>query len=190
MGPHKIRLMMKAERAAAQRRFRRQRNKNKLAVPGIHKCIIVLDHLKPTFNVGKIFRSAETFGCQEVHLVGIEFFDPAPSMGAFKWVPAQFHSRFMTCYAQLLGRGYTPFILEPGQGEPVMDADLPEKSAFVFGHEEYGISFEPDLYPEIRRLTIPQYGRSQSLTVSVAASIILYEYTRQHKKGGRQNQAP
>lgn len=180
MGPHKIRLMMKAEREAAQRRFRRQRNKNKLAVPGIHKCIIVLDHLKPTFNVGKIFRSAETFGCHEIHLIGIEFFDPAPSMGAFKWVPAQFHSRFMTCYAQLLDRGYTPFILEPGQGRAVMDTDLPEKSAFVFGHEEFGISFEPDLYPEIRRLTIPQYGRSQSLNVSVAASIILYEYARQH----------
>ncbi len=180
MGPHKIRLMMKAEKEAAKRRFRRQRNKNKLASPGIHKCIIVLDHLKPTFNIGKIFRSAETFGCQELHLVGIDFFDPAPGMGAFKWVPAQFHQRFLTCYAQLLERGYTPFILEPGQGSAIMDTALPEKSAFVFGHEEYGISFEPDLYPEVKRLTIPQYGKSQSLNVSVAASIILYEYTRQH----------
>ena len=189
MGPHKIRLMMKAERAAAQRRFRRQRNKNRLATPGIHDCIIVLDHLKPTFNVGKIFRSAETFGCREVHLIGIDFFDPAPSMGAFKWVPAHFHNRFITCYAQLLERGYTPFILEPGQGEAIMDTPLPKKSAFVFGHEEYGISFEPDLYPEIRRLTIPQYGRSQSLNVSVAASIILYEYTRQHGTPGIPAQA-
>lgn len=180
MSPHKIRMMMRSEREAAKRRFRQQRNKNRLARPGIHKCIIVLDHLKPTFNVGKIFRSAETFGCHEIHLVGIEFFDPAPSMGAFKWVPAHFHQRFMTCYAQLLERGYTPFILEPGSGEAIMEAPLPEKSAFVFGHEEHGISFEPDLFPEVKRLTIPQFGRSQSLNVSVAASIILYEYTRQH----------
>lgn len=182
MGPHKIRMMMKAEKEAAKRRFRRQRNKNRLASPGKHQCIIVLDHLKPTFNVGKIFRSAESFGCREVHLIGIDFFDPAPAMGAFKWVPAQFHNRFLTCYAQLLERGYTPFILEPGQGTPIMNTPLPEKSAFVFGHEEYGISFEPDLYPDVKQLTIPQYGRSQSLNVSVAASIILYEYTRQHAK--------
>ena len=173
-------MALKAERDLAQKRFRREYNKNRMAVPGIHKCIVVLDGLKPTFNIGKIFRSAETFGCHEVHLIGTDFFDPAPGMGAFKWVPAHFHQRFMTCYTQLLERGYTPFILEPARGEAIMDTALPEKSAFVFGHEEHGISFEPDLYPEVKRLTIPQYGRSQSLNVSVAASIILYEYTRQH----------
>ena len=70
-----------------------------------------------------------------------------------------------------------------------MDVDLPEKSAFVFGHEEFGISFEPDLFPEVERLTIPQYGRSQSLNVSVAASIILYEYTRQFACRSLESQA-
>lgn len=182
MGPHKVRQMMKAEREMAKRRFRRQRNKNRLAQPGVHDCIIVLDHLKPTYNIGKIFRSAEAFGCRELHLVDIDYFDPAPGMGAFKWVPAVFHKRFLSCYTNLVERGYTPYILEPGQGEPVMEACLPPKSAFIFGHEEYGISFEPDLFPEIRRLTIPQFGKSQSLNVSVAASIILYEYTRQQGK--------
>ncbi len=51
MGPHKVRQMMKAEREMAKRRFRRQRNKNYLAAPGIHDCIIVLDNLKPTYNI-------------------------------------------------------------------------------------------------------------------------------------------
>nr|WP_321400531.1 TrmH family RNA methyltransferase [uncultured Desulfobacter sp.] len=178
MGSYKARMIIKEAKEEARRRFRRHRNKNRLAAPGIHKCIIVLDGLKPTFNIGKIFRSAETFGCHEVHLIGTDFFDPAPARGAFKHVPAKFHSRFISCYAELIERGYTPFILEPGQGEPIMDVDLPKKSAFVFGHEEFGISFEPDLFPQVERLTIPQYGRCQSLNVSVAASIILYEYTR------------
>lgn len=190
MSSYNVRMMLKAEKEAAKRRFRRQRNKNRLAVPGIHQCIVVLDSLKPTFNIGKIFRSAETFGCHEVHLIGTDFFDPAPAMGAFKWVPARFHQRFITCYAQLLERGYTPFIMEPALGEAVVDAELPEKSAFVFGHEEYGISFEPDLYPEVKRLSIPQYGRSQSLNVSVAASIILYEYTRRHGRTGNRRSGP
>lgn len=187
MSNYKLRQMMKAEREATQRRFRRHRNKNKLAPPGVHDCILVLDGLKPTFNVGKIFRSAEAFGCGEIHLIDIDFFDPSPARGAFKWVPARFHKRFMTCYADLQERGYTPFILEPGKGESIMEIDLPEKSAFVFGHEEFGISFEPDLFPAVRRLTIPQFGRSQSLNVSVAASIILYEYARQH---GNDSEAP
>jgi tRNA G18 (ribose-2'-O)-methylase SpoU len=179
-GPHKIRLMMKAERDLARRRFRRQRNKNRLAQPGPHDCILVLDHLKPTYNIGKIFRSADAFGAREIHLVGIDFFDPAPGMGAFKWVPAVFHKDFFSCYTVLVNAGYTPILLEPGKGETLTTASLPAKSAFVFGHEEFGISFEPDLFPEIRRMTIPQFGKSQSLNVSVAASIILYEYVRQH----------
>ncbi len=180
MGPHKVRMMMKAERDLAKRRFRRQRNKNRLATSGVHDCVIVLDHLKPTYNIGKIFRSAEAFGAKELHLVGIDYFDPAPGMGAFKWVPAVFHTNFYPCYTHLINNGYTPFILEPGKGAPIMDTPLPKKSAFIFGHEEYGISFEPDLFPQIQRLTIPQYGKSQSLNVSVAASIILYEYVRQN----------
>jgi tRNA G18 (ribose-2'-O)-methylase SpoU len=182
MGPHKVRLMMKTERDLAKRRFRRQRNKNYLAEPGVHDCVIVLDHLKPTYNIGKIFRSAEAFGASEIHLVGIDFFDPAPGMGAFKWVPAVFHDNFFSCYTNLVNKGYTPFILEPGKGNSITKTDLPKKSAFIFGHEEYGISFEPDLFPKIKPLTIPQFGKSQSLNVSVAASIILYEYTRQHGK--------
>ena len=180
MGTHKVRQMMRSQREMARRRFRRQRNKNYLAEPGIHDCIIVLDNLKPTYNIGKIFRSSEAFGCREIHLVGIDFFDPAPGMGAFKWVPAVFHTEFFPCYTDIVDKGYTPYILEPGQGTPVMDTRLPKKSAFIFGHEEFGISFEPDLYPRINRLTIPQYGKSQSLNVSVAASIVLYEYVRQH----------
>jgi tRNA G18 (ribose-2'-O)-methylase SpoU len=182
-GPHKIRQMMRAERVRAQRRFRRHKNRNMLADPGCHSCVLVLDHLKPTFNIGKIFRSAEAFGCKEIHLVGIDFFDPAPAMGAFKWVPAFFYSRFNTCYAHLINQGYTLFILEPRQGEPVMDVMLPEKSAFILGHEERGLHFEPDLFDRLRRLTIPQYGRSESLNVSVAASIVLYEYVCQARRG-------
>ena len=180
MSPHKIRQMLKSEREAARRRFRRQRNKNYLAKPGIHQCIIVLDHLKPTFNVGKIFRSAEAFGAREVHLVGIDFFDPAPAMGAFKWVPARFYRQFYPCYLDLLQRGYTPYTLEPDTKTCISQTHLPAKSAFIFGHEEFGISFEPELFPDMKRLSIPQFGKSQSLNVSVAASIILYEYVRQH----------
>jgi tRNA G18 (ribose-2'-O)-methylase SpoU len=180
MGPHKIRAMMKNERELAKRRFRRQRNQNYLAVPGIRECVIVLDHLKPSYNIGKIFRSADAFGAREIHLIGIDFFDPAPGMGAFKWVPAVFHNSFFSCYTDLVQKGYAPFILEPGLGDNLTQTTLPVKSAFIFGHEEFGISFEPDLYPALQRLTIPQVGKSQSLNVSVAASIILYEYARQH----------
>ncbi len=42
-----------------------------------------------------------------------------------------------------------------------------------------GLSFSADDYPSVRRLHIPQYGRVESLNVSIVASIVMYEYTRQ-----------
>jgi tRNA G18 (ribose-2'-O)-methylase SpoU len=159
-------------------RYEKQRRRNLLASPGVHEFIIVLDSLKAGFNIPKILRSAEVFGAHEVHLVNIGPFDPAASKGAFKNVPARFHDSFETCHADLVQRGYTLFALEPGNGEPLTQAELPAKSAFIFGHEEFGLSFDPAGYPDIRGLTIPQFGQIESLNVSVAASIVMYEYIR------------
>jgi len=180
MGLRKLKRKLQMERRLAEDRFRRHRNANRLAPPGPHDFVIVLDHLKPGYNIGKIFRSADAFGAREVHLVGIEFFDPAPAMGSFKWVPARFQTTFEDCRRELTARGYTLLCLEPQGGRPLPEADLPRKSAFIFGHEEYGLSFDRRLYPEVLPVTIPQVGRVQSLNVSIAASVVMWEYLRRH----------
>jgi tRNA G18 (ribose-2'-O)-methylase SpoU len=150
-----------------------------LASPGRNDFIIVLDHLKPRYNIGKIFRSADAFGAREVNLIGIDFFDPAPAMGSFKWVPAKFFDDFDTCYKRLGGQGYHTFFCDPSADLNLAKVVLPKRSAFVFGHEEYGFSFDPVKYNGILSLAIPQYGKVHSLNVSVAASLTMYEYIRQ-----------
>ncbi|MGD9096353.1 MAG: TrmH family RNA methyltransferase [Chromatiales bacterium] len=167
------------KRSQAMRRYEKQRRLNMLAKPGPHEMIIVLDNLKAGFNVPKIFRSAESFGAHEIHLINIPPFDPAPAKGGFRKVPAHFHDRFADCYRELEGRGYHFFTLEPGCTSRLDQAELPEKSAFVMGHEELGISFDTGDF-EIDCLTIRQFGDTQSLNVSIAASIVMYEYVRQH----------
>jgi len=174
----KCREELRKERQHSLKRYEKHRRRNLLAEVGEHPFIVVLDHLKAGFNVPKIFRSAEAFGVHEVHLIGIGPFDPAPAKGSFKNVPARFHESFDDCYQVLSARGYTLFTLEPDCGELLQDAELPEKSAFVFGHEEMGISFDRGDYPAIRCMHIPQFGRMDSLNVSVAASIVMYEYVR------------
>jgi tRNA G18 (ribose-2'-O)-methylase SpoU len=180
MGLRQIRRRLEKKRIAAQQRFRRQKNANLLARPGANDFVIILDGLKPSFNIGKIFRSADAFGAREIHLVGIDFFDPAPAMGSFKWVPARFHDHFESCYRDLIGNGYTLFTMDPVEGPPLTRAALPRRSAFIFGHEEFGISADISAYTDIQSLTIPQFGQVQSLNVSIAASIAMWEYLRQH----------
>ena len=164
-------------------RYQKERYKNSFARPGIHPFVLVLDHLKAGFNVPKIFRSAESFGAQAVHLVNIAPFDPAPAMGAFRKVPACFHDTFDAAYRQLSAQDYHLFMLDARAQTPLYDAVLPEKSAFIMGNEGLGHSFDPADYPAIQGLAIPQFGNTESLNVSVAASIVMYEYVRQHHQG-------
>ena len=163
-------------------RYNKERQRNLLARPGAHGFVLVLDQLKPGFNVGKIFRSAEAFGAAAVHLVDIGPFDPAPAKGSFRKVPARFHDSFADCFAELSGQGYSFFLLDPQCATPLDATELPQRSAFVLGHEEFGFSFDPHDYPDLRKLAIPQFGSVQSLNVSIAASVVMYEYVRQRKR--------
>lgn len=164
-------------------RYLKASRRNKVwAQPGIHQCILILDGLKPDFNIGKIIRSADAFGIREVHLVGVDHFDPEPAKGSMRWVVLRHHSDFSSCFAEVAGVGFACYCLQPEEDNILGTVPFPEKTAFIVGHEEFGISFDLAHYPAIRPLAIPQWGHVQSLNVSVAASVAMYEYTRQHGK--------
>ncbi|MCK4865954.1 MAG: TrmH family RNA methyltransferase [Gammaproteobacteria bacterium] len=165
----------------AMRRYKKDRQRNVMAKPGKHAFILILDHLQAGFNVPKIFRSAETFGAHEIHLINVEPFDPAPAKGAFRKVPAKFFDNISDCFAELEKRDYHLFTLEADKGKTLYDAKLPEKSAFILGNEDNGISFEYSSYPNVECLSIPQFGQTESLNVSIAASIVMYEYISQYR---------
>jgi len=174
----------KAERLERQRqieqRYHKARQRNVMAQPGPHRFAVVLDNLKAGFNVPKIFRSVQAFGGAEVHLVNIGVFDPAPAKGAFRKVPARFHDSVEQAFEALQARGYQLYAMTSGSNDFLGEVPLAEKSAFVIGHEETGLSFDPAAYPGIRRIGIRLYGQMESLNASVAASVAMYEYVRQH----------
>jgi len=162
-------------------RYQKELPKNRAATPGRHSLILVLDHLKAEFNIGKIFRSADSFDAREIHLIDIAAFDPKPSKGGFRHVPARMFPTVDQSLADLRPRGYSLFALDPAGETSVFDISLPERSAFIVGHEEWGLSFDPSAYAGVKTLAIPRFGSSQSLNVAVAASILMYEYVRQHQ---------
>lgn len=160
--------------------FESQKERNQTAPPGIHDFILVLDHLNPDFNIGKLFRSADAFGCREIHLVGIPFFDPEPAMGSFKHVSARFFDSLQLCLEQIRKQGYALFALDPEKGGFLNETDLPRRSAFILGREGSGLSFGPEDFKNVSFLKIPQFGKAQSLNVSIAGSIVMYEWVRRH----------
>lgn len=143
---------------------------------------VVLDHLKPGFNAGKIFRSADAFGVRQVLLVGMPYFDPGPAVGSFKHVPARFYPSFGEAHAALKAEGVPIFNLEPEAQRALPGAELPFDCALVLGNEGLGQSFSRTEFPDVGALRIPQWGRAQSLNVSVAAALGMYEYCRRWGK--------
>ena len=182
--PTLTRSQRRAERLARlkqiEQRYHKNRQRNVLAQPGRHRFAFVLDNLKAGYNVPKIFRSVQAFSGAEVHLVNIGVFDPAPAKGAFRKAPARFHDTFDQAYHTLHEAGYTLYALTADGKNRLPDTRLAEKSAFIVGNEEFGLSFDPAHYPDIRTLAIPLAGEMESLNASIAAAIVMYEYVRQH----------
>ncbi len=144
---------------------------------GQHNIIIVLDHLKGGFNIGKILRSCEIYSVYEVHIVGTKFFDCTIAKGALKRVKTFFYDSIEESLERVRELEYIPLTLDSNATTYLNESKLPEKAAFIFGHEEFGPLKEMH---GIERLKIKQYGMTESLNVSIAASIVMYEYTNQH----------
>lgn len=162
-----------------QKSFERQRLLNKvMSKPGPFPYVLILDHLKVDFNIGKIIRSAEAFGAHAVDVVGTSFFDPQPAKGCLKRVPWNMRKSFHESYEAWAAEGYTFYGFDSEATESLHEVNFPDKSAFILGHEGFGFTFKKDLYPNIKLIKIPQFGLVESLNVAVAASVAMYEFTR------------
>lgn len=167
------------KRQYMQKTFERQRLLNKMmAKPGPFPCVLILDHLKVDFNIGKIIRSAEAFGARAVDVVGTTFFDPLPAKGCMKRVPWNMHKTFHESYEKWDREGYSFYAFDSMAEDSIHEVTFPDKSAFILGHEGFGFTFNKELYPKIKFIKIPQFGLVESLNVSVAASIVMYEFAR------------
>jgi tRNA G18 (ribose-2'-O)-methylase SpoU len=167
------------KRQYMQKSFERQSLLNKMmARPGPFPFVMILDHLKVDFNIGKIIRSAEAFGARAVDVVGTTYFDPLPAKGCMKRVPWAMKKTFHESYEKWASEGYTFFGFDSEATECIHEVQFPDKSAFIMGHEGFGFTFKKDLYPAIKLIKIPQFGLVESLNVSVAASVVMYEFAR------------
>jgi tRNA G18 (ribose-2'-O)-methylase SpoU len=167
------------KRQYMQKTFERQRLLNKMmGRPGPYPFVMILDHLKVDFNIGKIIRSAEAFGAMGVDVVGTSFFDPLPAKGCMKRVPWTLTKTFQESYQKWLDEGFTFYAFDSEAEHGLHEIQFPEKSAFILGHEGFGFTFKKEHYPKIKYVKIPQIGLVESLNVSVAASIVMYEFAR------------
>ncbi len=145
--------------------------------------VLLLDHVTDPHNYGAILRSADVFG---VDLVVIPERRSArdtdtvarASAGAVAWVPVAVVPNLVRALTALQENGFWGYAADM-EGAEIGSAQLPERTAVVLGSEGYGVA---RLLKETcdGSLSIPQRGSIESLNVSVAAGILMWEYRRRY----------
>lgn len=183
--PEQFRMISLTERASGIGAIVRQRWTPHTAPPKPGLCHLVIEHIRSPGNLGTILRTAEATGVAGILFVSspgrhhlTDPFDPAvvrASMGGIFHLPLTRLS-----YSQLAHWSRThkiPLVaLSPEAPHPW--THLPAGPlAIALGEERHGLS------PQLRALcrhtvSLPMSGRADSLNVSIAAGVILYELVR------------
>lgn len=144
--------------------------------------VVVLDSITDPHNTGAIIRSADQFAVDAVVLperrsAGDFQTVSKISAGAAAWVPLLYTANLVRTVEELKRNGFWVFGAD-AQGDPLPHTKFPDKTVLIMGSEGSGISRL--LKASCDSFTaIPTSGKLDSLNVSVAAGILMYEVRRQ-----------
>lgn len=149
------------------------------------KLILVLDGVTDVRNFGAIARSAE---CSGVDAIIVSAKNSAPINGEAMKSAAGALSRIPVCKVGSLRNalksvqlaGIKLLAATEKTEDSIYDIDLKEPVAIIMGSEQRGISSETLKLCDYRG-SIPMLGTIESLNVSAAAAVILYEAVRQRR---------
>jgi len=142
--------------------------------------ILILDNVKDPGNLGTIIRTADWFGITQIIVSEntVELYNPKviqSSMGAIYRM--NFHIKSLTnVITEFKNNDYTIYGAVMN-GKNIYKTDIKAKSVLVMGSESHGISNEI-LNLTSDKITIPNFGKSESLNVAMASGILLSEYKK------------
>jgi tRNA (guanosine-2'-O-)-methyltransferase len=142
---------------------------------------VVVDGMVDTGNVSAVMRSADAFGVQAFHAIdraGSYKHSKRTAQGARKWVDRWVWREPAEAIESLRRQAYRLVVadLDPA-ATPIGLADLSGRAALIFGNEFSGVSDELRAAAD-EVVAIEMSGFAQSLNISVAAAICLYEARR------------
>lgn len=144
---------------------------------------VAIDNPDKQTNIGNLFRTAHSFLCGEIILVGSPRYQGAGSHGIERFERIR-HFPDRTSFALWLPEsGYTPIAVEIHPDAERLDRfEFPERPLFVLGSELYGLS-EELMAVCARKLMIPQFGLMPCLNLNISCSIVLYHYVTTRHPG-------
>jgi tRNA (guanosine-2'-O-)-methyltransferase len=145
---------------------------------------VVMENVHDPHNISAVMRTCDAVGIQDIYILNSNIpehkkFGAKSSSSAAKWLTIHTFSDTAACITALrkkYNKIYTTHLTD--NATQLYDLNLTDSIALVFGNEHAGVS------DEIRSLAdgnfiIPQVGIIQSLNISVACAVTIYEAFRQ-----------
>lgn len=144
--------------------------------------VVVLDNIRSLNNIGSIFRTADAFRVQQIHLCGITATPPhreiqKTALGATESVDWKYYTSTLDSIDELRKRKYRIIAIEQASDSILLHdfkAGKEDALALVFGHEVHGVDQNVvDACDQC--VEIPQFGTKHSFNVSVSAGIVIWD---------------
>ncbi len=150
---------------------------------------VVLENVFDPHNISAVMRTCDAVGMMEMYIIKSKLptrkrWNDRSSASANKWMVVHYFEDAESCFAAVQKKYqniYCTHLNEDAVSLYSLDFKVP--TALVFGNEHDGVTREALSYCN-GNFIIPQAGIIQSLNISVACAVSMYEAYRQKQEAG------
>ncbi len=148
--------------------------------------VVVLDDVRSMYNVGSVFRTADSFRLEKIYICGITACPPHPeihktALGAENSMEWEICSSAIEAVGKLHKEGYEVYALEQVENSIKLQnfkTQKGKKYAIILGNEVKGVS-QDAVNACDGAIEIPQFGTKHSMNVSVSGGIAIWHIASQ-----------
>ena len=150
----------------------------------IQDLTVLIEGVNKPHNLSAIIRTCDAAGVFQANSIcnhsEVKTFN-STAQGSQKWVKLNNHESYLSATNTLKKRGFKLYGTSLNENSiDYRDLDFTKNTCFVLGAEKWGLSKELTAQVD-KSIYIPMHGMVQSLNVSVAGAILLFEAIRQRK---------
>lgn len=145
---------------------------------------VVMENVQDPHNISAVMRTCDAVGIQDIYILNTKIprhkkFGAKSSSSALKWLTVHQFENVEECFAVLRTKYETILTTHlSSDAKSLYDINFTNSVALVFGNEHEGVSEETRALAN-GNFIIPQMGIIQSLNISVACAVSIYEACRQ-----------
>ena len=155
---------------------------------------VVMENVQDPHNISAVLRTCDAVGIQDVYILTTKIprhkkFGYKSSSSALKWLTIHEFDDLEACM-MAVRKNFSKILTTHLSSDAVQlyDIDFTESVALVFGNEHSGVTDECRSLAD-GNFIIPQMGIIQSLNISVACAVSIYEAMRQKMVAGHYDHA-